>query len=457
MTAQTEPDQVEKREEPQRGGGLFSRFRRRRAKRGVETEAQRSGRLLSGMGDLPEPMQGRHLMAEMFADLNAPPESPPDAASHLRFPPAVPTAPSSATTDTASAGAAEIPDWDEEDALIRFLEPYDFDEKKQEQRVKQLRQQLATLNPMDRIALLGNQSSEAAQRELHNAIEEIELADIAVVAFVGQSGTGKSTKAIETAKRYNIHYIIDDGLLIHGSQIIAGTSAKRANTGIESVRRATFHDANRAAAMRRALVTHRPTTLMILGTSEQMLERICANLRLNKPGMMIRIEDVTTEEERQAARRVRRSTGQHTIPVPSIEIKHEFSGTFFEPLGLLRRWRERSSDAPLPESGERTVVRPTFSSLGSYSMSDNAFRSMIDCIVREVPGVQGLANLETEKSVYGVMINAGLTLYYGYETQTVLAQTQQRIAERVVEYTALNVISVNVTARRLAEQTKKLE
>ena len=179
-------------------------------------------------------------------------------------------------------------------------------------------------------------------------------------------------------------------------------------------------------------------------------------MRLNKPGMMIRIEDVTTEEERQAARRVRRSTGQHTIPVPSIEIKHEFSGTFFEPLGLLRRWRERSSDAPLPESGERTVVRPTFSSLGSYSMSDNAFRSMIDCIVREVPGVQGLANLETEKSVYSV-VNAGLTLYYGYETQTVLAQTQQRIAERVVEYTALNVISVNVTARRLAEQTKKLE
>ena len=134
MTAQTEPDQVEKREEPQRGGGLFSRLRRRRAKRGAETEAQRSGRLLSGMGDLPEPMQGRHLMAEMFADLNAPPESPPDAASHLRFPPAVPTAPSSATTDAVSAGAAEIPDWDEEDALIRF-EPYDFDEKKQEQRV----------------------------------------------------------------------------------------------------------------------------------------------------------------------------------------------------------------------------------------------------------------------------------------------------------------------------------
>ena len=48
-------------------------------------------------------------------------------------------------------------------------------------------------------------SSEQLTREV--------LSNIAVIAFVGPSGTGKSTRAIKVARDNNIHYIIDDGLL----------------------------------------------------------------------------------------------------------------------------------------------------------------------------------------------------------------------------------------------------
>ena len=45
-----------------------------------------------------------------------------------------------------------------------------------------------------------------------------------VVAFVGPSGTGKSHHAIGVAFDNRCDAIIDDGLLIKGTKILAGTS-----------------------------------------------------------------------------------------------------------------------------------------------------------------------------------------------------------------------------------------
>lgn len=50
---------------------------------------------------------------------------------------------------------------------------------------------------------------------------------IKVYAFVGPSGTGKSYRAQMVASEKNIHFIIDDGLLIKDNEIIAGASAKK--------------------------------------------------------------------------------------------------------------------------------------------------------------------------------------------------------------------------------------
>ena len=56
--------------------------------------------------------------------------------------------------------------------------------------------------------------------------------DLKVYALVGPSGTGKSHRALWVAKENNIEYIVDDGLLIKGNEIIGGKSAKREITRI---------------------------------------------------------------------------------------------------------------------------------------------------------------------------------------------------------------------------------
>ncbi len=238
-------------------------------------------------------------------------------------------------------------------------------------------------------------------------------------------------------------------LLIHGSRILAGASAKKEFSKLESARQALFSDEPRAAVMRRALAAQKPSTLMILGTSDGMLTKICQNLWLNPPRMLIRIEDVSTEEEMRQAREVRLSQGKHAIPVPSMEIKHEFSGTFIDPFARLRRRRDRSQPAA---DTDRTVVRPTFSGLGSYSMSDEAIRMMIEIIISQVRGVAGLTGFTVRTEVYGVVLDIDLALFYGYNAPQVLQDVQEKVSSQVEAYTAINVMAVNVRARRVVHQ-----
>lgn len=295
--------------------------------------------------------------------------------------------------------------------------------------------------------------SERNQAELEKAKEEIKsvLSVIRVVAFIGSSGTGKSTRAIQTAKDYDIPFIIDDGLLINGGRIVAGLSAKKANSRLESVRQALFADENRAEIMRRALAENLPKSLMILGTSDAMLTKICENLWLNPPDSYIRIEDVSTEEERRRAVHVRSTQGRHTIPVPSMEIKHEFSGYFADPINRILRRKDRISGIHTSTSDNyRTVVRPTFSTLGSYSISNEALADIARIIVRRrVNGAGDILHFNAQKESFGVVIQIEISLVYGFNAQDILKEVQRKVAAGIEDLTALNVVTVNVKAKRL--------
>lgn len=314
-------------------------------------------------------------------------------------------------------------------------------------------------NPLGRLADAVKSGGHEAARWIEPRSEDDAreiLSQTAVLAFVGGSGTGKSTRAIKLARENGISYMIDDGILIHGSNIIAGTSAKRAPTKIESVRQAIFADETRAQTMRRALLDEQPRALMILGTSRDMVDRICQNLWLAKPSMLIRIEDITSEEERRLARQTRLSEGTHTIPVPSMEIRHEFSGSLVEPLMKLRRRLDRAGKergSGLVDS-ERTVVRPTFSTLGSYSISDDAMAQMVEIILRRIPGIAEMRRFRVNKEPYGASLAIDVSLCYGYDARKLLREGQRQVNREVERLSSINLLRVDITAVHLVKSAK---
>lgn len=113
-----------------------------------------------------------------------------------------------------------------------------------------------------------------------------------VVAFVGPSGTGKSHRAIGIAHKNNCDAIIDDGLLIKGTKILAGTSAKNETNRIQAVKRAIFTEEDHAEAVRQALAGNDVRRLLILATSDNMIEKIVKRwsyLSLKRPFIFSRL------------------------------------------------------------------------------------------------------------------------------------------------------------------------
>ena len=157
-----------------------------------------------------------------------------------------------------------------------------------------------------------------------------------VYAFVGPSGTGKSYRAQMVANENNIHYIIDDGLLINENDVVAGNSAKKAPTKVETVKKAIFIDEKDRKEMREALRKIKPESILILGTSDGMVEKIAENLGLPKPEKTIYINEVATETEMETAKRIRTTEGKHVIPVPTFEIKRDFAGYILDSIANIQ-------------------------------------------------------------------------------------------------------------------------
>lgn len=266
-----------------------------------------------------------------------------------------------------------------------------------------------------------------------------------VYSFVGPSGTGKSHRAQWVAKERSIECIIDDGLLIKGNRVLAGSSAKKEETKISSIRRALFTDASQAEEVIDAIRLYDPQSILILGTSDGMVEAIVKALQLPEVSEKIRIEDVATDLEIKRAMAIRKEEGKHVIPVPTFELKRQFSGYFLDPLRIFRP----KGSGLIPFVADKSVVRPTFSYLGRYTISDYAVYSIVENIALKIPGIHKIIRFRIDNMSTGLVIQMDIALNYGCFIPDVLEEFQTQTKEIIERLTGLNVLAINLTAKTL--------
>lgn len=272
-----------------------------------------------------------------------------------------------------------------------------------------------------------------------------------VVGFIGPSGTGKSHRASWVARERGIEFLIDDGLLIRGSRIVAGSSAKREKTRIASIKRALFLDNNHAEDVKRAVQLYQPDAILILGTSDGMVESIAQKLEFPKVSERVYIYEVASEYEMKLALSTRREQGKHVIPVPTFEIKKEFSGYFLDPLQIFKRKGKGSYQLV----GEKSVVRPTFSYLGRYTISDYTIYQIIEHVTSNIEGVHKISRFRAENHPDGIYVEMDLVLIYGYMIKPLLYDIQKKVSEEVEKLTALNIKALNIVAKSLVVEQRK--
>lgn len=268
---------------------------------------------------------------------------------------------------------------------------------------------------------------------------------IKVYAFVGPSGTGKSYRAQMVASEKNISFIIDDGLLIKENAVIAGESAKKASTKVATVKHALFYAPEEQEQIVKALKKYKPESILILGTSDGMVQKIAANLGLPEISETIYITEVATEQEMQTARRIRVTEGKHVIPVPTFEIKKDFSGYLLDPLQIFKS----KGKGQKPYISEKSIIRPTFSYLGKFTISDLVFRQIVEYLAAQSPAIYKILKTRVENYGEGAKIYMEVTIVYGFNVVEGLKEFKQKARKEIEKLTAMNVVELEVVAKNI--------
>lgn len=269
-----------------------------------------------------------------------------------------------------------------------------------------------------------------------------------VIALVGPSGTGKSHRALLVAHEYGAKIIIDDGLLIRDHNILAGISAKKQATAIGAIKAALFTDPEHAQQVKDELERITPRCLLVLGTSNEMVDRITARLGLSRPELYLNIEDVATPAEINKAKKVRQYFGKHVIPAPTVAVKPRLSGVLTDPLHV--RFLKKHQSGPSSQLRvSQTVVRPTFNYYGKFFISNVAIQEIIRGAVSAFKEVTKVQHILIEEVTQGTVINMDLTILYGTPLPDLLKAVQFRVKEVLEHMTALHICEVNLYVMKL--------
>lgn len=264
-----------------------------------------------------------------------------------------------------------------------------------------------------------------------------------VYALVGSSGTGKSFKALEFAYENDIEYIIDDGILIYKNKVLAGISAKQANTTIEAVKRAIFYNLEHRQEVREAIKKENIRKILIIGTSKKMVDQIVERLSIGRVCKFINIQDISTKYEIEIAKQARKE-GNHVIPVPAVEIKSMASGLSINSLKRLFRKGNNRNMVVL----EKTIIRPTFSYIGKFYISADVIKQIIEYEVYNFGSIDRInkINIENCNNFMNIFVSININ---DLETIKKIEDIQQTIKKSIEKMTLVNVQKIDINIHKI--------
>ena len=174
-----------------------------------------------------------------------------------------------------------------------------------------------------------------------------------------------------------------------------------------------------------------------------MIKKIRENLGLPELTETIYITDVATEAEMQMARNIRVNEGKHVIPVPTFALKKDFSGYLLDPLQIFKS----KGKGKTPYISEKSIIRPTFSYMGNFTISDTVFKQIIEYLANKEPSIHKIVRIRVDKGEFGTEIYMEVIVNYGRKIVDVLQEFQARSKKEIERLTAMNVGKIDVMAK----------
>jgi len=268
-----------------------------------------------------------------------------------------------------------------------------------------------------------------------------------VIDLIGATGTGKSHKALLIAQENNVDTIIDDGLLIQGSRIIAGISSKRQHTKVSAIKTAVFSSEEHVLEVKQALAQIKTNRVLVLGTSTGMVDCIANRLKLPLPSLYIKIEEIASPKEIARARYIRENFGKHVVPAPTVEVKPRFSGTLIEPM---ETWfRKRTTSGSQKVFVEQSVVRPSFTFLGKFFITINVISNIVCFVGTKINGIHKIYRVHVNNEPSGLIMLIEVSINHGIFIPEVVRAMKSEAIQHVELMTSLHVSRVDIVVKSI--------
>ena len=219
-----------------------------------------------------------------------------------------------------------------------------------------------------------------------------------------------------------------------------------------AVKAALFDNRERRDEVVRRLRGEKFRKILLLGTSEKMVNKIALRLELPPPARIIHIEDIASQEDIEKAIRTRKIEGKHVIPVPSIEVKRSYPHIFYDAIRIFKRRRLPETLGSTPQVHEKSVVRPEYSKRGKVLISPAALSQMvIHCVdeYNEEIRIKKIA-VKDEKSGYRLVIT--IDVPYGIQLGGDMHELQQYVIDNIERYTGILIEEVNIIIDKIREE-----
>jgi uncharacterized alkaline shock family protein YloU len=282
------------------------------------------------------------------------------------------------------------------------------------------------------------------------------LQGITVYALVGKSGTGKSFRAKLLAEKLGISYIIDDGLLIHETSIIAGKSAKKEKLYLSAIKTAIFSDSTHRKEVAEAIQRHKVKKILLLGTSDKMVNRVTEELGLPPITQVINIEEIASKEEIQKAIKSRSEEGKHVIAVPAIEIKRDYSQILSDSIRIFFRGNRGGGKGEKVSFFDKSIVQPNFQAdnktTGNVSITSAALTEMILHCIDEYDADVQMLKIKVKRSKSGYRIDISVGVPYGKKLADGLHGLRSYIQENLQRHTGIIFDHLEISVDKIRSQ-----
>ncbi len=299
-------------------------------------------------------------------------------------------------------------------------------------------------------------------KEIYQFLNRVKgrLKGMTVYALVGKSGTGKSFRAKLLAEKIGIPYIIDDGLLIYGDTILAGRSAKQEKHYLSAIKTALFNDAVQRKNVINAIQEHKVKKVLILGTSDKMVERIAERLELPPVSEIIRIEEIASKKDIEDAIRSRSEEGKHVIPVPAIEVKRDYARILSDSIRIFFRGEKRQDGEKKSRFFEKSIVQPDFqdqrNQKGKVTISEAALTQMIFHCIDEYDDDVQINKVKVVIGRSGYDIELFISVPFGKTLNSDLEELRKYTQDTIQRYTGIILKTLEISIDEISSRPKEV-